>query len=44
MQLLKQNLKDSTAEEISELVDLSITEVKQSLKNTGRHIYGCTFN
>ncbi|MEC9303791.1 MAG: sigma-70 family RNA polymerase sigma factor [Bacteroidota bacterium] len=27
-----------TAEEISELVDLSITEVKQSLKNTGRHI------
>ena len=27
-----------TAEEISELVELSITEVKQSLKNTGRHI------
>ena len=27
-----------TAEEISELVDLSITEVQQSLKNTGRHI------
>ena len=27
-----------TAEEISDLVDLSITEVKQSLKNTGRHI------
>ena len=27
-----------TPEEISELVELSITEVKQSLKNTGRHI------
>jgi RNA polymerase primary sigma factor len=27
-----------TAEEISELVELSITEVQQSLKNTGRHI------
>ena len=27
-----------TAEEIAELVDLSLTEVKQSLKNTGRHV------
>ncbi len=27
-----------SAEEIAELVDLSITEVKQSLKNTGRHV------
>lgn len=27
-----------TAEEISELVELSLTEVKQSLKNTGRHV------
>ena len=31
-------VRPPTAEEISELVDLSITEVKQSLKNTGRHI------
>ena len=27
-----------TAEEIADLVDLSLTEVKQSLKNTGRHV------
>ena len=27
-----------TAEEIAELVDLSIAEVKQSLKNSGRHV------
>ena len=27
-----------TAEEIAELVELSLTEVQQSLKNTGRHI------
>ena len=27
-----------TAEEIAEMVDLSITEVKQSLKNSGRHV------
>ena len=27
-----------TAEEIAELVELSITEVKESLKNSGRHV------
>ena len=27
-----------TAEEIADMVELSITEVKQSLKNTGRHV------
>ena len=37
-QLEQQFERPPSPEEIAELVELSITEVKQSLKNTGRHV------